>query len=161
MRTGVLGVHPKLQAGIPGSGLCIAAEPRRGIWCVQANDLIAAGVQPNVVDADKRGGAHFAAARGELEVLKLLHSKGVDIDAEDTLGRAPLHYAALHNHESVIVFLEAKSAWIDACDATDCSALHLAARSGSDNAAVRLVMLGASAQLRNQWDLTALGVLCL
>lgn len=125
---------------------------------LQVRDLLATGVHPGTLDADKRGGAHFAAARGELEVLQLLHSKGVDVDAEDALGRAPLHYAALHDHEHVISFLAAKSAWLDACDGTDCTALHLAARGGSAAAAGRLVKLGAKANLRNQWDLTALGV---
>lgn len=125
---------------------------------VQVNHLLASGVQPNVVDKDKRGGAHFAAAKGELEILQLLHSKGVDVDAEDAIGRSPMHYAALHDHESVVSFLMTKSAWLDACDATDCTALHLAARGGAATAANRLITLGAKTSLRNRWDLTALGM---
>lgn len=124
---------------------------------VQVNDLLGDSVQPDVMDKDKRNGAHFAAAKGELEVLQLLHSKGVDMDAEDVLGRTPIHYAALHNHVSIVSFLVLKSAWLDACDGTDCTALHLAARGGAAAAACRLVTLGAKINLRNQWDLTPFG----
>lgn len=124
---------------------------------VQVNDLLGDSVQPYVMDKDKRNGAHFAAAKGELEVLQLLHSKGVDMDAEDVLGRTPIHYAALHDHESIVSFLVLKSAWLDACDGTDCTALHLAARGGAAAAARRLVKLGAKINLRNQWDLTPFG----
>lgn len=125
---------------------------------VQVSHLLATGVLPNVRDKDKRGGAHFAAAKGELEILQLLHSKGVDVDAEDAIGRTPAHYAALHDHDSVISFLATKSAWLDACDATDCTALHLAARGGAAAAAKRLIALGANTSLCNRWHLTAFGM---
>lgn len=123
----------------------------------QAEGFLEKGVTPGVQDKEWRTGAHFAASRGELEMLQFLHSKGVDVDAEDSTGRSPLHYAALRDHESTVVFLASKGAWVDACDATDCSPLHLAARNNAAAAAARLLHLGAKSHIRNQWHLTAIG----
>jgi ankyrin repeat protein len=125
----------------------------------QAKGLLTKGVLPNLKDKEGRTGAHFAAARGEIETLQFLYSKGVDLDAEDNTGRTPLHYAALRDHESTVTFLSEKGAWIDACDATDCSPLHLAARGGSAATASRLLKLGAKHHIVNKWELTALGTL--
>lgn len=125
---------------------------------LQAEGFIEKGVTPGIKDKEGRTGAHFAASRGELELLQFLHSKGVDVDGEDSTGRSPLHYAALRDHESTVVFLASKGAWVDSCDATDSSPLHLAARGGAPAAAARLLKLGAKSYIRNQWNLTALGV---
>lgn len=124
---------------------------------MQVKGFLAKGVSPGVKDKEGRTGAHFAAARGEIETLQFLYSKGVDADAEDNTGRTPIHYAALRDHESTIVFLAEKGGWIDACDATDCSPLHLAARGGAPASASRLLKLGAKPHLQNKWELTALG----
>lgn len=124
---------------------------------LQAEGFLEQGVAPGAKDKEWRTGAHFAASRGELEMLRFLYSKGVDIDAEDSTGRSPLHYAALRDHESTVVFLASKGAWVDACDATDSSPLHLAARNNSAATAARLLKLGAKSHITNQWQLAAIG----
>jgi ankyrin repeat protein len=124
---------------------------------VQVEGLIADGVQPSTLDTGGRSGAHFAASRGELQVLELLHSKGVDIDAEDERGRTPLHYAALGNHEACVKFLADRGCWLDATDADDCTPMHCAAMHGAEDAVIRLIKARATADLRNRWGLAPAG----
>lgn len=119
--------------------------------------MIADGVDPRTLDKTRRGGAHFAAAHGELPVLELLHSRGVDVDAEDLAGGAPLHHAAQGNHEGIVKFLVERGCWLDATDGDECTPLHYAARGGAAEAAARLCKAGAKASLRNTWDLTPAG----
>lgn len=156
--------HPYLQGCyVALAYFKVSCAPLEGdcqsVCKLQAEGFLEKGVTPGIKDKEGRTGAHFSASRGELEMLQFLHSKGVDIDAEDKTGRSPLHFAALRDHESAVVFLASKAAWVDSCDATDCSPLHLAARGGSAATAARLLKLGARSHIKNQWNLTALGMI--
>eukprot|EP01023_Acetabularia_acetabulum_P008080 TRINITY_DN13506_c1_g1_i1.p3 TRINITY_DN13506_c1_g1~~TRINITY_DN13506_c1_g1_i1.p3 ORF type:complete len:100 (+),score=28.33 TRINITY_DN13506_c1_g1_i1:125-424(+) len=65
--------------------------------------LVSQGADLNYRDKNhQRQGIHFAASKGEVEILKFLQSKGADMDAEDGLGRSPLHYACLWDHEAAV-----------------------------------------------------------
>jgi ankyrin repeat protein len=56
--------------------------------------LLDHGAEPQVCDDEKLTCLHFAAARGNLEVCKLLLARDeVDVDAEDDSGESPLHHA--------------------------------------------------------------------
>lgn len=124
---------------------------------MQVEGFIGAGVDPRAVDAQQRGGAHFAASKGELPILQALHSQGVDLDSEDATGRAAVHYAALGNHESCVKFLADRSCWLDAADGDDCTPLHCAAQHGATETAVRLIKAGAKPALRNSAGLSPAG----
>jgi ankyrin repeat protein len=52
-------------------------------------------------DYDKRTPMHVAASEGKLEVLKLLVSKGGDVNPEDRWQRTPLSDALEHRHQEV------------------------------------------------------------
>jgi ankyrin repeat protein len=88
-----------------------------------------------------------------------LHTKGVDLDAEDACGRSALHYAAANNHEAVIQYLADKGCWLDATDDSECTALHLAACWNGPDAASRLIKCGAKPSLTNRWGLRPIGML--
>ena len=124
---------------------------------MQAETLLSLGANANVADRNGRRATHFAAHKGELQVLQLLSSKGADLDIEDTDGISPLQYAAIGNHEICVKFLAEKACWLDSFDKHDSTALHLAARHGAYDTAKRLLQLGAKKNLVNQRRLTALG----
>ena len=130
------------------------AETRR--W-LQVEALIAGGIAPGATDRAKHSGAHFAAGRGELEVLQLLHAVGVDMDADDATGRSPLHYAAAGNHEAAVTFLVDKACWLDSTDEDNMTPLHHAAAWRAPEAAARLLKAGAKPQLVNDLDLRPIG----
>ena len=58
-------------------------------------------------DQDDRSLLHYAAAFGCIEVVKILHERGVHIDTPDSRGCTPLHYAATHgNVEAIRALIE-------------------------------------------------------
>ena len=52
------------------------------------------GFPPDLVDEEGWSILHHAASQGQVEVIKLLHSRGCSIDPVDSHGCTPLHYAA-------------------------------------------------------------------
>jgi ankyrin repeat protein len=138
---------------IPFFSICRAVT----VLCMQVEGLVTDGISPGVTDSSKHAGVHFAASKGELEILQFLHTKGVDLDVEDACGRSALHYAAANNHEAVIQYLAEKGCWLDATDEMECTALHLAASWNGPDAALRLIKCGAKPSLPNHWNLRPIG----
>jgi ankyrin repeat protein len=132
--------------------LCVLTQ-----FCFQIKQCLAKGASPSVTDKEGRTGAHFAASRGDLATLRLLHNSGASLVTADHSGRTPLHNAASRDRTSAITYLVHTGAKVNVCDAAGCSPLHLAARSGSVGATCRLLDLGATAHMSNKCQLTALG----
>ncbi|PHT35853.1 hypothetical protein CQW23_23553 [Capsicum baccatum] len=65
------------------------------------------GVEPNLVDYDKRTALHLASSEGCLEIVVLLLEKGADVNSTDRWGRTPLSDARNFSHEDVCKILEA------------------------------------------------------
>jgi serine/threonine-protein phosphatase 6 regulatory ankyrin repeat subunit B len=61
---------------------------------------------------------HMAAARGDLDRVKVLMEKGSDVNAKDEFACTPLHWAALADSPAVADFLLAKGAVVDAEERT-------------------------------------------
>ena len=48
---------------------------------------------------------HLAAAKGHLDVVRVLIDAGVGKETGSSMGRTPLHLAATHGHMEVVLFL--------------------------------------------------------
>jgi len=73
---------------------------------------------------------HYAAEKGDLEVVKFLVEHGADIKAEDlVLSRSVIHFAAENGHLDCIKYLTEKGANLLDRDSFGATAMHYAARS--------------------------------
>ena len=55
----------------------------------QATTLLDAGADHNAVDARSQTAAHYAAANGHLEIVRLLRGRGADWDKREHNGWTP------------------------------------------------------------------------
>ena len=72
--------------------------------------LEAIGLDLNIADYDGRTAVHLAAAEGQLEVVKFLLDKKININPKDRWGGTPLKDAKKGKHKEVIEFLVANGA---------------------------------------------------
>ncbi|XP_055309018.1 phosphatidylinositol 4-phosphate 5-kinase type-1 alpha-like, partial [Sitodiplosis mosellana] len=74
---------------------------------------------------------HNAAKDGDLDVVKMLITKGAKIDTIDSLMQTPLHYAAAKGHTNVVDLLIKKGANLNFENHIKETPLHLATENGS------------------------------
>lgn len=60
----------------------------------------------NETDIYGNCGVIAAAARNDLEILKILFEAGANLDVSDHVGRSPMSYARKYHNESMIDFIE-------------------------------------------------------
>lgn len=82
---------------------------------------------PQNIDDQQRGCLHLAAKAGHLEVLRLLHDHGADLEARDRFRRTPLHLACEYGRRQAAEALLGYDCQAGAEDASRRTALHLAA----------------------------------
>jgi ankyrin repeat protein/beta-lactamase regulating signal transducer with metallopeptidase domain len=117
-----------------------------------------------VLDAPESGNKptkslHEAASDGDIEQVKLLISKGADINSKDPDGQTPLHLAARHGQIRVAELLIAKGADVNARDKRGErgeTPLYYAADAGWRNVAELLIAKGADVNARGSGGTTAL-----
>lgn len=99
------------------------------------------------VNAPHRGTLplHFAARRGEFDIVDMLIARGADIDARDERGRTALMDAALKKDAAMLAGLLARGADVHQKDYNGQTALHHAAHIGAFDIAAALVIAGAEA----------------
>lgn len=68
-----------------------------------------------------------AAAGGNVDTVKSLLSRGVNVNVRDVYGQVPLHHAVVKGHKKIVELLIHKGANIDAKDNAGHTALHYAA----------------------------------
>ena len=106
----------------------------------------------DMLSADSLGRTclHFAASRGNLEVLSYLVRRVSldDVEKKDSQGRTPFHYAAESSRASrVIDILVGKGCNIHAVDDKERTALHWAARWNNDKAVKKLIAIAGGKTL--------------
>jgi ankyrin repeat protein len=69
---------------------------------------------------------HLASADGNVNIVKLLMSKGVDIKAENDDGRQPIHFSSQYGNDDVICLLSWNGADVNAKDNSGKGPLHYA-----------------------------------
>ena len=67
---------------------------------------------------------HEAAAEGDLQRVKKLVEKGVDVDVKNIVRWTPLHFAAVSGYLNVVRFLVEKGADVNAKDNHGLTPLH-------------------------------------
>jgi len=100
--------------------------------------LLARGHDPNVSRYNGSGALHWAANRGDLEMVALLLDHGAKPNATGCLG-TPIHAAVVSAKVEVIELLLARGAQVHARDSTGESALERARR-GNQSAMVELLL---------------------
>jgi pectate lyase len=92
---------------------------------------------------------HDAAASGDVQELKALISRGVDVNIRERDVSAPLHRAAQHGHVQFVEILLAEGADIDAGDYTGATPLYYAVEKGYKDVAELLLANGVDVNARN------------
>lgn len=124
-------------------------------WCCKegvADVLVAMLPQDETVacpvldkgDEDMRTPVHIAAAHGHTELLKVMHKRGANLEALDSIGSTPLHLAAEAGHGRACGYLiERGRVDINVINSIGNTALHRAARRGQFDVIWSLLAYGA------------------
>jgi ankyrin repeat protein len=123
--------------------------------CLAAVKLLGSGADVNVEQGTYRGTPlQYAAARGHVDVVKLLVQYDAKVDAVDTHGRTPLMWAAQHGHYDVVAALLDAGANVKLATDTGWTALHYAVQANDLKSALLLAQRGAPLEARNSLDKT-------
>ncbi|XP_041111513.1 ankyrin repeat domain-containing protein 46 isoform X1 [Polyodon spathula] len=123
-------VNDSCQTNVPLLQACIDGDLN------YSKRLLESGFDPNIRDNRGRTGLHLAAARGNVEICRLLHKFGADLLATDYQGNTALH---LCGHVDTIQFLVTNGLKIDICNHNGATPLVLAKRRGVNKDAIRLL----------------------
>ena len=105
--------------------------------------LLQGGADPSIKGRKGSTPLHFAARRGNGEIIKVLleHPK-VKVDARDGYGKTALHMACSEGRSSVCQLLLAKEADINAVTADNTTPLHNAILNGHSQVATMILNRG-------------------
>jgi ankyrin repeat protein len=95
-----------------------------------ADWLIAAGVDPNMIDINGNSPLHIASSGGMRSLVVALLSAGADPNAVNREHRNPLHLAASHGHAEVVKFLKEAGGDMNFKDAHDVTPLMIISMPG-------------------------------
>lgn len=112
------------------------------------NGLLAGGANPNTPHRDTLP-LHFAARRGQMDIVDLLCRHGADIDARDAQGRTAVAQAVLAGEGKTIAALLKRGADADVADHDGNTPLHHAARLSKFDVMRQLIVAGAAQGMQN------------
>ena len=120
--------------------------------------LLAEGEDANAAHGDGMSALHWAASRGDADLVKTLTQAGATVGARTRIGDyTPLHVAAEAGQAEVVGLLLAAGADPRVRSANGVTGLHLAAGAGSVEAIHALVDYGAEVDARERtWEQTPL-----
>ncbi|XP_071100169.1 uncharacterized protein [Haliotis cracherodii] len=101
---------------------------------------------------------HYAAEKGQIDVIRVFVQKGVKLNETDETGRTALHHAAWAGHEDVVCCLVQDGADVNVRDVDKATALHDACDRGYAQVAALLIEKGACVDIQNDWDDTPLNI---
>lgn len=139
---------------------CACAQPRVGIqpakksfvsWNNLSDMLDRDPNMLNEVDAFGRTRLHVAAGRGRVDAVKILLSRGAEIDARDKWGWTPLSAAVENGRMETVELLISEGSDVNAGNNDGWTPLGLAARMGKLDMANALVDSGADLSVMNRW----------
>ena len=93
---------------------------------------------------------HEAAVDGDIRQVKLLISKGADVNAKNKLGKTALHYASEKGHTDVARLLISQGAYVNATNSDGRKPLHYAAMRGDKQTLVLLLSKGADINAKDR-----------
>lgn len=99
---------------------------------------------------------HQAAMVGDVNQVKSLISKGVDVNAKNRLGWTPLHNALWYGHKAIVELLIDKGSNVNAKETGGNTPLHFVAIKGGREAAELLIAKGADVNAKNVTQQTSL-----
>jgi len=97
-----------------------------------------------------------AVADGNIEQVKLLISKGYDVNAKNKLMRTALHYASEKGHTEVARLLISHGAYVNATNSDARKPLHYAAMRGDKQTVELLLSKGADINAKDRYGSTPL-----
>lgn len=105
-------------------------------------------------DGDGHTVTHWAAKRGDLELVSFLADKGAPLfeASTDSVGMQPIHWAVTEGHLHVLHYLVRNGADLDARDKQLCTPLLIAAQYGQTEVVAYLVKNGANTKLLDMND---------
>lgn len=100
---------------------------------------------------------HYAAARGDENVITRMLNYGADVDERNAAGRTPLAEASKSGELDTVKLLLDRGAEVNVYDTeSGFTPLHLAAQQNHPAVIRRLLAAGAQVDVRNQWQQTPL-----
>ncbi|KAE8636539.1 hypothetical protein XENTR_v10003034 [Xenopus tropicalis] len=88
------------------------------------------GVVATKMDSEGKTAFHLAAAKGNVECLRVMLTQGIDVSAQDIAGHSALHLAVRNNHIECIKRLLQSKCPVDSTDNIGKSPMHYAAANG-------------------------------
>jgi ankyrin repeat protein len=150
-----------LSLSLLGSGLLLIASNARGDASlpdlVRSDDrdaalsLIDAGADVNERSLDGTTALHWAAHRGDLQLVRVLLEHGADVTARNEYGATPISAAAVEGDYDVIEALLDAGADVESPNAEGQTVLMVVARTGRVDAARLLLERGADVDATERW----------
>lgn len=127
----------------------------------QAEKLLKSGanIDWSIKDKNNRTYLHRAVQSGEIDIVRLLVSKGADVNAVGPIGKTPLHLATEFRQQAVVEYLIAHGANINAQNIEGNTPLHSATfplNRVPKSIAEFLIAKGADVTIKNNAGFTAL-----
>ncbi|XP_054918873.1 death-associated protein kinase 1-like isoform X3 [Dermacentor andersoni] len=107
-------------------------------------------INPNQSNKHGETAVHIASGLAQLQILKLLHSKGANLKLADSHGDSAMYWAARQGHTDVIQYLWENGVSVDCQNKSGETALHVAARYGHHPAVKLLCSFGANINVADE-----------